>query len=188
MKNYLLLVSLLYPFCGWAQSTVETPWLSQGQVQVGVGVGAGWGSDIGGYLRAAPYAQYLLKNNWAVRLEGRYNYNGPGGDRYAGVGLTTQYHFLRTKRLSVFAQAGYFYGKTDYGLYRSIVETPTSFRFERYREQFNYGMFNVGIGAQYQLGSRWSINALAEKNMGQKVGRFGADNYNTTLGIGFRIK
>ncbi|MBC3785323.1 porin family protein [Spirosoma utsteinense] len=188
MKNYLLMLSLLFPVYSWAQSRVETPWLNQGQVQVGVGVGAGWGDDVGGYLRATPYAQYFLKDGWALRLEGRYNYNGPDGNQYAGAGLLTQYHFLRTKRLSVFGQAGYFYGKADYGLYRTVDLTPTSGRLERYREQFNYGMFNLGVGAQYQLGSRWSINALAEKNVGRKIGRFGADSFNTTLGIGFRIK
>lgn len=188
MKNYLLLVSLLFPVCSWAQLEVETPWLNQGQVQVGVGVGTGWGSTVGGYLRATPYAQYFLKDGWALRAEGRYNYNGPDGNQYVGAGLTTQYHFLRTKRFSAFAQVGYFYGKADYGLYRMVDQTPTSGRLERYREQFNYGMFNLGLGAQYRLGSRWSINALAEKNTGQKVGRFGADSYNSTLGIGFRIK
>jgi hypothetical protein len=188
MKNYLLVVSLLFPVCSWAQSGIEIPRLKQGQVQVGVGVGAGWGSNVGGFLRATPYAQYFLKDGWALRAEGRYNYNGPGGDQYIGAGLATQYHFLRTTRFSAFAQAGYFYGKADYGLYRTVDITPTSGRLERYREQFNYGMFNLGLGVQYQLGSRWSINALAEKNMGQKVGRIGADSYNTTLGIGFRIK
>jgi len=190
MKNYFLLASLLLPACSWAQSAVETTWLSQGQVQVGVGigVGAGIGGSVKGYLRGTTYAQYFLKDGWALRAEGRYNYNGPDGNQYAGAGLLTQYHFLRTNRFSAFAQLGYFYGKADYSLYRMVDETPTSGRLERYREQFNYGMLNLGLGAQYQLGSRWSINALVEKNFGQKVGRFGADNYDATLGVGFRIK
>ncbi|MCC5613450.1 transporter [Nostoc sp. CHAB 5834] len=164
------------------------PRLKQGQVQVGIGVGAGWGDDVGGFLRATPYTQYFLRDGWALRLEGRYNYNGPDGNQYAGAGLLTQYHFLRAKRLSVFGQAGYFYGKADYNRYDFIEEAPASYRLVSYREQFRYGMFNVGIGAQYQLGSRWSINALAEKNIGRKIDRFGADGYNTTIGIGFRIK
>lgn len=188
MKNYLLIISLLFPVCSWAQSGIETPWLNQGQVQVGVGIGAGWGDDVGGYLRATPYAQYFLKDGWALRLEGRYNYNGPDGNQYAGAGLLTQYHFLHTKRLSVFGQAGYFYGKADYNQFNFIEETPGSYRMANYREQFRYGMFTIGVGAQYQLGSRWSINTLAEKNVGGKIGRFGADSFNTTLGIGFRIK
>ena len=79
---------------------------------------------------------------------------------------------------------GYFYGKADYGLYRSIADTPTSSRLERYCEQFNYGMFNIGLGAQYQLSPRWTVNALAEKNTGVQTGRFGVDRFNTTIGVG----
>ncbi len=190
MKTYLLLVSLLIPVCGRAQSPMKTTGLDQGQFQIGVGVGAGWGSSVGGggYIRATPYTQYFLKDGLALRLEGRYTNNGHDGNRYLGAGLSTQYHFLRTSRLSVFAQAGYFYGRSDYRLYRIVDQTSTSAQLEKYREHFNYGMLNTALGAQYRLGPRWSITALAEKNFGQEVGRIGADKHNFTLGINFRIK
>lgn len=188
MKYFLVVTGLFFFSYSQAQTSDKNPWLNQGQLQVGIGVGAGWGNEVGGYLRATPYAQYFIKDSWNLRVEGRYNYNGPGGNQYIGAGLLTQYHFLRTSKLSVFGQAGYFYGKADYGLYRSIEDTPASSRLERYRQQFNYGMLNVGVGAQYQLGSRWTVNALAEKNIGSQVGRFGADNFNATIGIGFRLK
>jgi hypothetical protein len=188
MKKYVIWAALLFPMAGWSQSTVKTPWLERGQVQVGLGASAGYGNWTGGYLRATPYAQYFLKDNWAIRLEGRYNYNGPGGNQYIGAGLLTQYHFLRTTKLSMFGQAGYFQGQTSYGQYRSIEESPNVSRLERYRNRLNYGMLNVGLGAQYQISNRWSINALAEKNFGERVSRFPADGHNFNLGIGFRIK
>ncbi|GAB3507428.1 hypothetical protein GCM10027341_41990 [Spirosoma knui] len=188
MKNYFLLASLLFPASSWAQSALETPWFNQGQVQVGIGVGAGWGDRVGGYLRATPYTQYFLKNGWALRVEGRYNYNGPEGSQYVGAGLLTQYHFLKTNKFSAFGQLGYFYGKANYGYYQAIETSPTSSSLVRRRGELNYGMLNLGLGAQYQLGARWSINALAEKNMGDHIGRLGADSFNTTVGIGFRLK
>ncbi|GAB3256309.1 hypothetical protein GCM10027347_18040 [Larkinella harenae] len=187
MKHYLLVAGLLLPLISQAQATTQ-PDLAQGQVQVGLGVGAGWGNSVGGYLRATPYAQYFLKEGWALRLEGRYNYNGSDGDNYLGAGLMTQYHFLRTNRFSLYGQAGYFYGRTNYGLYRFVEESPTISRLERYRAELNYGMVNVGLGGQYQLSRRWSINALAEKHFGQQVNRFPADGYSVNLGVGFRIK
>lgn len=190
MKTYLLLVIFLIPVYGRAQSSISMSGLDQGQLQIGVGVGAGSGSSVGGggYVRATPYAQYFLKDGLALRLEGRYTNNGRDGNRYLGAGLSTQYHFLRTKRFSAYAQAGYFYGRSDYRLYRILDQTPTSAQLERYREHFNYGMLNTALGAQYQLGPRWSIIALVEKNFGQEVGRIGADRHNFTLGVNFRIK
>lgn len=188
MKYLLIVTGLLFFSNSQAQTSSENPWLNQGQLQIGVGVGAGWGNQVRGYLRATPYAQYFLRDRWNLRVEGRYNYNGPGGDQYIGAGLLTQYHFLRTSKLSVFGQAGYFYGKADYGLYRSITDTPTSSQLESYREQFNYGMLNIGLGTQYQLTPRWSVNALVEKNIGAQTGRFGADSFNATIGVGFRLK
>ncbi len=188
MKYFLMVAGLFLFIHSQAQTKQETPWLNQGQLQVGVGLGAGWGSGVGGYVRATPYAQYFLKNQWNLRLEGRYNYNGPDGSQYIGAGLLTQYHFLKTNKLSVFGQLGYFYGKANYGYYQSIENTPTSSTLVRRRGELSYGMLNLGLGAQYQLESRWSINALVEKNMGEQIGRLGADSFNTTIGIGFRIK
>lgn len=185
MKNYaVFVVFVLSPFCSWAQSTVSTPWLDQGQFQLGVGVGAGRGGNTGGYIRASPYAQYFIKNGLALRLEGRYNYNGPDGNQYAGAGLLGQYHVVRTNRFSAYLQAGYFYGQANYGFY--VSNDPYS--LFRSRQQYNYGMLNLGVGAQYRLGNRWSVNALVERNVGQRVGSYGADKDNLTLGIGFRIK
>ncbi len=190
MKQYMIALGILFPILSWAQSNQdEQSPLSQGQVHIGVGVGAGFGNKTGGYLRATPYANYFIKNGLALRLEGRFNYNGPGGNHYTGLGIGTQYHFLRTNRFSAFAQAGYFYGRANYGQYQfADINSPT-YQVDRYRRyQFNYGMLNVGVGAQYQLGSRWSVNALVERNFGQKVGRWGADRQNATIGVGFRIK
>ncbi len=188
MKNYAVLIAfVLLPFWSWAQSNENNTWLDQGQVQIGVGVGVGRGGNTGGYIRASPYAQYFIKNGLALRLEGRYNYNGPDGDKYAGAGLLGQYHVVRTNRFSAYAQAGYFYGNANYSLYRSNP-LDVSAQPILYREQVSYGMFNLGLGAQYRMGNRWSVNALIERNIGQRIGSRGADKDNLTLGIGFRIK
>ncbi|GAB3339800.1 hypothetical protein GCM10027299_52690 [Larkinella ripae] len=183
MKKQLLGIMLLLPLGSWAQTKAEKPALAQGQFQVGVSVGAGWGNAVGGFLRATPYAQYFLKNNWALRLEGRYNYNGPNGNQYLGAGLLTQYHFLRTDRLSVFGQAGYFYGQAHYRYFQL-----NEWVLAHYRDRFSYGMAHVGVGARYHLGRRWSVNALIEKNLGSKINRFSTDGHSATLGLGFRIK
>ncbi|WP_138990035.1 outer membrane protein [Larkinella sp. C7] len=190
MKKYSLWIALLLPITGWAQSATKSTWLEQGQMQVGIGVGASVGDTIGGYLRVTPYAQYFLKNNWALRIEGRYNYNGPNGDQYLGAGLTTQYHFLHTKRLSIYGQAGYFYGQANYKSLRFVQETPNSMRLEPYRSRYGYGMVNVGLGVQYRLSDRWVIHALAEKYIQQSVNHFRkpTDRHSITVGISFQIK
>jgi hypothetical protein len=187
MKNVAVLIAFVsLPFCGWAQSNENNPWLEQGQFQIGLGVGAGVAQSgwTKAYIRASPYAQYFLKDGLALRLEGRYNYNGSGGDHYAGVGLLAQYHLIRTNRFSTYLQAGYFYGRANYSAYR--VDDPYS--LFRSRQQYNYGMLNVGLGAQYRVSPRWSINALAEKNLGQRIGDYGTDKANLTLGVNFRLK
>jgi hypothetical protein len=49
-------------------------------------------------------------------------------------------------------------------------------------------MFNKGLGAQYRISSCWSINAVVKKNIGQRIGDYGTDKANLTLGVNFRIK
>ena len=189
MKNLMLLVCLLLPASAWAQSKIETPWLQQGQMQVGIGLGAGWGDKLGGNVRLTPYAQYFIKNNWALRIEGRLGLNGVDTDQYLGGGLLTQYHFVHTSRLSIFGQAGYFYGQGSQGRSRVATEYPsTTTRYESNTIRYSYGMINVGLGAQYQVNKRWFLNVLAEKNLGKKVNGSRLDGHNISLGGGFRIK
>lgn len=191
MKNYAVLIAfVLLPFCGRAQSNPNNPWLDQGQLQVGLGVGAGLAQSgwTKAYIRASPFAQYFVKDGLALRLEGRYNYNGPDGDHYAGAGLLAQYHFIRTNRFSAYLQAGYFYGSANYGVYSLTDPYAGLAQQPRSRQQVNYGMLNVGLGAQYRVNSRWSINALVEKNIGQRIGDYGTDKANLTLGVNFRLK
>ncbi|WP_247235267.1 hypothetical protein [Telluribacter sp. SYSU D00476] len=176
MKNYLLLVALLLPIYNWAQSPAEAQWAEKGQRQIGIRTGAGVNTRTG-FLRATPYGNYFLTERWALRAEGRYELYGPNGSWYMGAGLATRYHFLKIYGFSMYAQAGYFYGFEK--------ERKREFLFswsKMITERYNYGMLNLGVGAQYRLGSRWFINGQVEKN----ISRF--DNSNVTLGVGFRIR
>ncbi|GAB3166784.1 porin family protein [Telluribacter humicola] len=179
MKNYLLLVALLYSICSRAQSPAEAQWAEKGQRQIGIRTGAGVNTRTGGLLRATPYANYFLTERWSLRAEGRYEIYGPKENWYVGAGVVTRYHFLKIYQFSMYTQAGYFYGFEEASKY---MFTRLGIQGQRNTEKYNYGMLNLGVGAQYRLGSRWFIDGQVEKN----VSRFG--NSNVTLGVGFRLR
>ncbi|MCF2489253.1 hypothetical protein [Dyadobacter sp. CY347] len=192
MKHCILLLAILVSNVAIAQKEAPLSGSEKGEMEAGVMLGVGVGNSLGGYIRATPYTQYFLSNNWVLRLEGRYSTNGLGAsqDQYAGVGLSSKYYLLRKSKLSVYGQLGYFYGQTAKGMYRNAWQSPPSelLRIERYTARLNYGMVNVGLGADYKLGSKWYIYALGEGNIKSKSSTVPTDRYNLNLGIGFRIK
>ncbi len=187
MKNYLLAAMLLSPFLSSAQSVTEVPSLGKGTIQIGLVESVGFNNKSGGFIRTTPYIQYFLSDKWAIQLEGRYDFYGPTSnevDRYLGAGLTTRYYFLNTKKLSLYGQLGYFYGVRPYYTYEKVALGPAITGLDTKTTYPTQGMLNLGVGAQYSISPRWSINAQVEKNF-NKDGNAG---WNGTLGVGFRIK
>ena len=163
MKNLLISIFLLFPLCSFAQTSGKSPWLEKGEIQVGVGFGPNFGKYGGTTTRTTPYLQYFIKDCWSIRLEGQYEayrMTGSFGDRSRrprtlGVGLSTQYYFLKKNRLALYAQAGYSLGR-----YRVDVPEffePGTLSVRTIRTNFN--RFNLGVGAQYRISDRWMINA-----------------------------
>ncbi len=191
MKNFALLVVSLFPYFSLAQNSDQSPWLEKGEIQVGVGFGSSFGGYTGLSARTTPYLQYFIKDRWAVRLEGQYEaygfkregYLGEEFKRpqYLGVGVSTQYYFLKTARLSFFGQAGYSHGRYRTNVYDYSNSYPQTIRTVR----SNFDRFSLGVGAQYRLGDRWMINALVER---QTTTRFKGGATGVSVGVSFRIK
>lgn len=187
MKNYLLAAMLLSPLLSSAQSVTEVPSLSKGTIQIGLVESVGYNNKSGGFIRTSPYAQYFLRDKWAIQVEGRYDFYGPTSnevDMYLGAGLTTRYYFLNTKKLSLYGQIGYFYGVRPNYTFEKVALGPAITGLETKTTYLTQGMLNLGAGAQYRISPRWSLNAQVEKNFNKdrKAG------WNGTLGVGFRIK
>ena len=189
MKNFVILIILLFPLVSSAQTSEKSPWLKKGEIQVGVGIGTGFGGYSGNASRIAPFIQYFIRDRWAIRLEGQYDeynrgrYPGDGFKRpqYFGLGLATQYHFLKTDRLSLYGQAGY-----SIGQYRADIPEyfdPNSYAVREVRA--NYNRFSLGLGAQYRLSDRWLISAQIER---RETTRFKGGSFGVNVGVAFRIK
>jgi opacity protein-like surface antigen len=188
MKNYLLL--FLFMVAGSTRAQTSTPWLEKGEIQIGAALGANFGKANDFSARAAPYIQYFIKDRWAVRLEGQYEMYGIRRQwylredfkrpQYLGAGLSTQYHFMKKERFSLYGQAGYSYGQYRANLY--LVDNPASNPIGSIRT--NYGRFSLGAGAQYRLTDRWMINALIERQFSMEL----VGTTSVQLGVGFRIK
>ena len=189
MKNHILLLILLLPMCALAQSSPETPWLKKGEIQVGVGVGRGWGGYAGFVARATPYIQYFIKDRWSLRLEGEYETYQltkkrdqiAGRSQGFGVGVSTQYYFLKRDRFALYGKVGYSYGKTTNNVYDPIDPSGPPTR----TIQSNYNRVSLGVGAQYRLGERWLINGLIEQQASYSLSN---NSTNISIGVGFRIR
>jgi outer membrane autotransporter protein len=188
MKCHVLLLVLLSPLSSLAQSFPDTPWLKKGEIQIGVGFSGGWGSNIGGVVRTTPYAQYFIKDRWAVRLEGQYEALELGKKRpqnsersqSIGIGLATQYYFLKRNRFALYGQVGYSYGKQRINVYDITSSTAPTETIKG-----DYNRVGLGVGVQYRLGERWLINGVIEQQIN---GRFNNSITTGNIGVGFRIK
>ena len=189
MKSHAVLLVLLLPLSTLAQSSPETPWLKKGEIQIGVGVGRSWGGYTGFVGRTTPYVQYFIKDRWSVQFEGEYETyqltkkRDPGVRRSQGIGIgvSTQYYFLKRDRFALYGKVGYRYGKARTNIYDPI--DPSAQPVGTLRS--NYTRVNLGVGAQYRLGERWLLNGLIEQ---QTNDWFTNSATNVSIGVGFRIK
>ncbi len=192
MKNLVILIVFLLPVCSLAQTSGNSPWLEKGEIQLGVGFGPNFGGYGGASTRTAPYIQYFIRDRWSVRLEGQYESGGFKQERhrdirveqpqYLGAGLSTQYYFLKSDRLSVYGQAGYSMGRY------SVFYAGGFFDYLRPRERSlmsNFNRFGLGVGAQYRMGDRWMLNASVERL--EAVQSTGGST-SASIGVSFRIK
>lgn len=190
MKNHALILVLLFPLFAQAQSSPETPWLKKGDIHVGVGLSGGWGGYTGFVGRTTPYAQYFIKDRWSVRLEGEYETyqlsnkrnQGAGRSQGFGVGISTQYYFLKSDRFALYGKAGYNYGKTRFNVYDPFESSSPPIATLR----SDYNRLSLGVGAQYRLGERWLLNGLIEQQATNQ--QFKNTSTNISIGVGFRIR
>ncbi|MFD2570146.1 outer membrane protein [Spirosoma soli] len=188
MKRQISLLFALLPLVSLAQTqpkSKQNDLLGQGKFSIGLGLGGGTGGSTGTYGRVAPRAQYFVKNGWSVNVEGRHETNGKQYS-YSGAGLTTRYYVLRTNKVTIFGQAGYFYGRSRNRTY--TFELTAAGGTLRVEETNQFGMANAGIGAQYKVGKRWSLEALHEYNYGRCMSDNSMQQTRTTIGMNFLLK
>lgn len=186
MKRYVLLMSLVLPVYGFAQSSPDAhqqDLLGQGHILVGVNAGGGYGSGIGTVSQITPRIQYFLKDGWSIAAEGRYVNTG-AQFRYFGGGLSTRYYFLRSTRFALFGQVGATYGQRTYSRTEPTNPYQTLSGFKG-----NTWQANAGLGAHYRLGSRWSVEAMVERSQFQKASLSSdKSGWQGSVGINFRLK
>ena len=190
MKSHALLLVLIFPLYVQAQSSPETPWLKKGEIQIGVGVGRSWGGYTGFAGRTTPYVQYFIKDRWSVRLEGEYEIyqlsnkrnQGAGRSQGFGIGVSTQYYFLKRDRFALYGKVGYNNGRSRFNVYDPFESSSPPLATLR----SNYNRLSLGVGAQYRLGERWLLNGLIEQQAINQ--RFKSTSTHVSIGVGFRIK
>lgn len=192
MKSPALLLVLLLPLSALAQSSPETPWLKKGEIQIGLGVGRSWGGYTGFVGRTTPYVQYFIKDRWSVRLEGEYEIyqlstkrnRGAGRSRAFGIGLSTQYYFLKRERFALYGMVGYSYGKARTNIYNPFESSSPPIGTHR----SNYNRLSLGVGAQYRLGERWLLNGQIQQQATNRQLEIENSATHVSIGVGFRIK
>ncbi|WP_338869909.1 porin family protein [Spirosoma sp. SC4-14] len=163
MKKYLFVVGLVLPLAGKTQTLIDDKQqdlLGRGHVNIGVSVGQGHRGTYPTTNYLSPRVQYFIANGWSIAAEGRYvvsniypqTVNKPDY-RLLGGGLSTRYYFLRGKRIAVFAQLGSTYGQSTL---RMKSDAPTTVA--------RIWQTEVGLGAQYRVGKRWAVEAMAGRS------------------------
>lgn len=168
MKRYVLLLGLFFPIIGSAQTVFnehQRDLLGKGHLGVGISAGQGYKGSRQTTTSFSPRIQYFLADGWSVALEGRYlkstssNFPYSFPFSYIGAGLSTRYYFLRGNKFALFAQLGALYGQSKYNRYEPADPSSTINGVRN-----NNWQTNAGLGAQYRLGKRWSLEATAERS------------------------
>lgn len=187
MKRYLLLVGLVLPLTGVAQTLTnkQQDLLGKGHINVGVNVGQGYRGNYPTTRYLSPRIQYFLTDGWSIAAEGRIlKANSVYDLTYVGGGVSTRFYFVRGKRFAVFAQAGAVYGQSNYHKW-----DPTDVEASLNHIPNNNWQTNAGVGVHYRLGKRWSIEAITERSW--LPTSYLTPDYNrwqTSIGINYRLK
>lgn len=192
MKNYVLALGLLLPWCACAQRTAtesQPSLLGKGQLYAGVSLGGGW--EYGNFQgRIMPRLQYFLTEGWSLAVEGRYtNVRGPEF-RYRGVGVSTRYYVIRDRRLALFGQLGASYGQSTF---LSVTYTRdaqgTVITRDTYRDRSKALQSQAGLGVQVRLAPRWSMEGMAERTLTNNIGSsLDYSRWQANLGLNYRLK
>lgn len=100
-----------------------------------------------------PSATYLWRDRWSVGLDGRFQANAQQPVRI-GLGISTRYYLLKTKKIAVFGQVGYFLGQPVARQYSFNNSDPAHPTLTRYESRPIDGTVVVGIGLRYRFGKR----------------------------------
>ncbi len=188
--HLILVLGLLLPVSLLAQtgsdsSSRQTDLLGKRTLTVSLNGAGGYGGYIGPVFRLTPRVSYFLADGWSVSLEGRHE-NFANSYRYAGLGMSSRYYFVRDRRLALFLQAGVTAGQT-----RSM--TPARDLFGKApiisHRTVPTIQTNVGLGIHYRLSSRWAVEGSAESTLANQPST-GISQYRTqaNLGVSFKIK
>jgi hypothetical protein len=175
------------PLLGAAQAGSDTgqpDFLTKGQLLLGVSVGAGYKGSKPTTQSITPRIQYFLADGWSVAAEGRflkasslYNFT------YLGAGLSTRYYAVRTKHLALFGQLGAVYGQSKYNRF-----DPVDYLATMNGVRNNNWQTNAGLGVQYRVGKRWSVEAVAERSWLQASYLTPAYNrWQASIGINYHL-
>lgn len=187
MRPCLLLLYLILPLVGRTQTLTnnkQQDLLEKGHVIVGISVGQGYRGTYPVTNYISPRIQYFITDGWSIAVEGRFlKANSVYDLTYVGGGLSSRYYFLRGNRFAVFAQLGGVYGQSKYDRF-----DPSDIRSLNGTRNNNW-QTNAGLGVHYQLGKRWSLEAVAERSWLQSS--YLTPDYNrwqASIGINYQLK
>ena len=163
MKRYLVLLCLAIPLVGSAQSTTlshQQDLLGKGHIHVGLIAGQGYRGTYPTTTYTSPRVQYFITNGWSLAVEGRFSgstiypqsVDKPDYRQWSG-GVSTRYYFLRGKRLATFVHLGTYHGHSTL---RMKSDAPAT--------ESRTWQTEVGLGAQYRVAKRWSVEAMAGRS------------------------
>ncbi len=165
MKHSLLLLFLICSSAAFAQLSPESAvypinGLARGTWQAGLSVSRTSVSraDAAEYAQVQPRVQYFVRDNWSVGVEGQFQTVNRNAT-YRGVGITTRYYLLKTRKIAAFGQVGYVRGQTVTRQYTFDKTDPAHPTLTRQQSRQPAGTLNVGAGIQYRIGQRWSAEA-----------------------------
>ena len=132
------------------------------------------------YSRAAfgAFAQYNVFDNWRVEVEGLYH---PKKDHFSDITLALNLHYLIdvAEDFKVYPQFGYGLAFTNTEAYTDTYENGT---ISHDSENETDGGFQIGLGAQYNIGEQWFV--LADYKF--QPGILG-DGHVVNVGVGVRF-
>ena len=200
MKHSLFLILFTLSSSAFAQLSPESAGhpvsgLVRGTWQVGLSVGRTPASrtsmsraDAAGYTQVQPRVQYVVRDNWSVGIEGRFQ---PTSQQktYRSIGITSRHYLLKTRNIAAFGQVGYFRGQPVARQYTFDKTDPAHPTLSRQESRPSVGTLTIGAGIQYRLGKRWSAEVMLEH---QDLGNHNqmlpcSSRWQGNIGLNYRI-
>ncbi|GAB3689042.1 hypothetical protein GCM10027592_04900 [Spirosoma flavus] len=187
MKPCILLLCLIAPLAGKAQKQADNKQqnpLKKGNVVLGLSAGHGYRGNYPTTTSVSPQVHYFLSDKLSVAVTGRYmKAKSTYSITYLGAGASTRYYYVKTNRFTLFGQVGATYGQTTYDRF-----DPSDLRSVNGTRNNNW-QTNAGIGAQYHVGKRLSVEAVGERSWLPSSDLTPSYNrWQTSIGVNYKLK